>query len=117
MRELTFLTALLAGLFGSTHCLAMCGGIAAYNESDSNAHGSHCVRNIAEIVIKRVRLEGFVCLDYLDRAGEAFAALSKWHHEGKLKYRVHVVEGLQHAPEAMNMLFDGRNTGKLIIAV
>jgi uncharacterized protein len=28
MRELTFLTALLAGLFGSTHCLAMCGGIA-----------------------------------------------------------------------------------------
>ena len=28
MRELTFLAALLAGLFGSTHCLAMCGGIA-----------------------------------------------------------------------------------------
>ena len=28
MHELTFLTALLAGLFGSTHCLAMCGGIA-----------------------------------------------------------------------------------------
>ena len=28
MHELTFLAALLAGLFGSTHCLAMCGGIA-----------------------------------------------------------------------------------------
>ena len=28
MRELTFLTALLAGLFGSTHCLGMCGGLA-----------------------------------------------------------------------------------------
>ena len=28
MHELTFLTALLAGVFGSTHCLAMCGGIA-----------------------------------------------------------------------------------------
>ncbi len=28
MPELTFLTALLAGLFGSTHCVAMCGGIA-----------------------------------------------------------------------------------------
>ena len=97
--------------------VVMCGGIAAYNESDSNAHGSHCVRNIAEIVIKRVRLEGFVCLDYLDRAGEAFGALSKWHQEGKLNYRVHVVNGLQHAPEAMNMLFDGRNNGKLIIEV
>jgi uncharacterized protein len=29
MGELTFLTALLAGLFGSGHCLGMCGGIAA----------------------------------------------------------------------------------------
>jgi len=28
MHELTFLTALAAGLFGSTHCLAMCGGLA-----------------------------------------------------------------------------------------
>jgi sulfite exporter TauE/SafE len=28
MHELTFLTALLAGLFGSAHCLGMCGGIA-----------------------------------------------------------------------------------------
>ncbi len=28
MPELSFVTALLAGLFGSTHCLAMCGGIA-----------------------------------------------------------------------------------------
>ena len=50
MRELTFLTALLAGLFGSTHCLAMCGGIAAALGSAGPAGGTarpllyHCGR-------------------------------------------------------------------------
>jgi len=97
--------------------VVMCGAIAGYNETDSNAHGMHCVRNIAEIVIKRVRMQGFVCLDYFDRAGEAFAALGEWHRHGKLKYRVHVVEGLKNAPAAMNMLFDGSNHGKLIVAL
>ncbi len=77
----------------------------------------HEGRGVAEIILKRVRMEGFVCLDYLERASEAFAALGKWHQEGKLKYRVHVVDGLRNAPAAMNMLFDGRNKGKLIVAL
>lgn len=97
--------------------VVMCGAIAGYNETDPNTHGTNCVRNVAEIIVKRVCMEGFVCLDYLDRASEAFAALGKWHQEGKLKYRVQVVEGLRNAPAAMNMLFDGRNQGKLIVAV
>lgn len=97
--------------------VVMCGAIAGYNETDPKAHGRYCVRNVAEIIVKRVRMEGFVCLDYFDRASEAFAALGKWHQEGKLKYRVHIVEGLRNAPAAMNMLFDGRNQGKLIVAI
>jgi NADPH-dependent curcumin reductase CurA len=97
--------------------VVVCGMISGYNENSRDSHGQMCVKNLAELVIKRVRMEGFVCLDYFDRAGEAFAALGKWYQEGKLKYRVHVIEGLENAPAAMNMLFDGRNQGKLIVAV
>jgi NADPH-dependent curcumin reductase CurA len=32
-----------------------------------------------------------------------------------LKYRTHVIEGLEQAPTALNMLFDGANRGKLIV--
>jgi NADPH-dependent curcumin reductase CurA len=37
--------------------------------------------------------------------------------QGKLKYRVEVVEGLRNAPTALGKLFDGSNQGKLIIKV
>jgi hypothetical protein len=36
---------------------------------------------------------------------------------GRLKSREHVVEGLQTFPEALNMLFSGANTGKLVLKV
>ena len=48
---------------------------------------------------------------------EAMQALGKWYMEGRLKYRVDVVEGLEHAPDALNRLFDGANTGKLLVKV
>jgi NADPH-dependent curcumin reductase CurA len=67
------------------------------------------------ILTQRARVQGFVILDYMDRIQEAVADLGKWLAEGKLQYRVHVVEGLEKAPHAMNMLFDGTNKGKLIV--
>jgi NADPH-dependent curcumin reductase CurA len=37
--------------------------------------------------------------------------------EGKLKHFEHVVEGLEHAPNALNLLFTGGNTGKVVVKV
>lgn len=42
---------------------------------------------------------------------------STWVGEGRLSYRVDVVEGLEHAPVVINKLFDGSNQGKLIVRV
>ena len=44
-------------------------------------------------------------------------AMAQWIAEGKLKHRETVVQGLERAPEALNMLFDGANTGKLVVKV
>jgi hypothetical protein len=44
-------------------------------------------------------------------------ALAGWVAEGKVKHSEHVVEGLEHAPDALNMLFTGTNTGKVIVQV
>lgn len=70
---------------------------------------------LANILRRRARIEGFIVLDYMHRAQEAYRDLSQWHAEGKLRYRVDVVEGLENAPHAINKLFDGSNTGKLVV--
>ena len=44
-------------------------------------------------------------------------ALSKWMADGKIQYRVDIVEGIENAPRAVNKLFTGENTGKLVIKV
>jgi len=89
--------------------------ISGYNDTDRDGHVRAGPRNLMQLVIKRARMEGFLVLDYWNRAGEAIEALAKWHQEGKVKYRVQVIEGLKNAPAAMNMLFDGSNKGKLIV--
>jgi NADPH-dependent curcumin reductase CurA len=74
-------------------------------------------RNFANLLVQRVRLEGFIVLDHLDRIAEAVADLGGWMQEGKLKPLETVVEGFEELPKAINMLFDGANTGKLVVRV
>lgn len=73
--------------------------------------------NFDRILIRRLRVEGFMLMDYRHRAAEAVTALRQWHAEGRLQYRLDVVEGLEQVPAAVNKLFDGSNHGKLVVRV
>lgn len=94
--------------------ISICGMISQYNSGRYPMPGP---RNLANLIMKRARMEGFLCTDYLNRAEECFKELIGWHLAGKLKYRVDVVQGLENAPRALGKLFDGSNTGKLIVQV
>jgi NADPH-dependent curcumin reductase CurA len=93
--------------------ISVCGMISQYN-SDVPAPGPS---NLAMLIMKRARMEGFLCFDYAPRGEEAFTQMIGWNMQGKLKYKVDVVEGLENAPHALKKLFDGSNTGKLIVQV
>jgi NADPH-dependent curcumin reductase len=93
--------------------IALCGLISQYNAT-APVPGAY---NLIDLVYKRAKLEGFLSLDYFDRAQEALADLGQWYAQGKIKYRVDVIEGLENAPHTINKLFDGTNQGKLIIKV
>ena len=51
--------------------------------------------------------------DYASRYPEARKDIAAWLKDGSLKRRFHVIKGLQNAPEAINLLYSGGNTGKL----
>lgn len=93
--------------------IVLCGLISQYNATKP-VPGPY---NFANILIKRAKLEGFIILDYFDRAQEALADLGEWYAQGKIKYRVDVIDGLENAPRTINKLFDGTNQGKLVIKV
>jgi len=93
--------------------VALCGAIATYNDVDQ-ADPIHWYMNL---VIKRARIQGFLVLDYLDRFPEAVVQLATWEAEGRIAWRDTVVDGLEKAPEALNMLFRGENKGKLLVQV
>ncbi len=70
-----------------------------------------------QLLVARARMQGFLVLDYKARYGEAIAALTDWVRQGKLAYNEHVLEGAAAAPGAISMLYESRNTGKLLVRV
>ncbi len=93
--------------------IALCGLISTYN-AEGPVPGPY---NFANILMKRARVEGFIIIDYWPRLGEFYTDMSKWLAEGKIKHDVTVVKGIDKALDALDMLFTGGNTGKLLLQV
>jgi NADPH-dependent curcumin reductase CurA len=93
--------------------VVLCGAISSYN-AEKPPPGP---KNYMNLLVKRARMEGFLVFDYLPRADEAIADLVKWVGEGKLHVAEDVREGLENAPDALRSLFDGSNTGKLLVKI
>jgi NADPH-dependent curcumin reductase CurA len=75
------------------------------------------IRNLGQVLTRRARMQGFQVFRYHDRYEEARAWLAARHREGRLRQRLHILDGLHHAPAALSMLFRGENTGKLVVKV
>jgi NADPH-dependent curcumin reductase CurA len=91
--------------------VAMCGAISVYNATEPPPGP----RNLFQAVGKRLTLRGFIVSDHLDRMPEFTREVGGWLREGLLNYRETVVEGLEHAPEALIGLLRGENTGKMLV--
>jgi hypothetical protein len=93
--------------------IVICGAISQYNNTAPIKGPS----NYMSLLVNRARMEGFVVFDYANRYGAAIADIAKWMREGSFKTREDIVQGLEKFPEALLMLFEGRNFGKLILQV
>jgi NADPH-dependent curcumin reductase CurA len=72
-------------------------------------------RTHRQLLVARARITGFVVLDFKDRFPEAVSQLADWIREGKIVSRKHVLDGIEQAPGALQLLYRGENQGKLLI--
>jgi hypothetical protein len=93
--------------------IVICGAISQYN----NTTAVKGPANYLSLLVNRARMEGIVVFDYADRYHTGVAAMAKWMKEGTFKSKEDVVDGLENFPEALLMLFEGKNFGKLCLKV
>ena len=93
--------------------MPLCGMISTYND-DGRPTGP---TDFSRILMHRLTVRGFIITDFLPRAAEAMAELIPWVMEGKLKWKVHVDQGLEGAMDSLQRLFTGDHDGKLLIQV
>lgn len=93
----------------------MCGAISGYNESGKESKG---IRNLFHVISQRIHMEGFIVFDFFDEFARARKDISEWVAEGKLKRKETIVRGgIEKAEYAIRDLFEGKNTGKLLLEV
>ena len=93
--------------------IVICGAISQYN----NTTPVRGPANYLSLLVNRARMEGMVVFDYAARYPEGVQRLGAWLKAGAIKSREHVVEGLDNFPDALTMLFEGKNFGKLVLKV
>jgi NADPH-dependent curcumin reductase CurA len=92
--------------------IACCGAISQYDGAPS-ATGPRGVPGL--IVVKRLMMQGFIVMDFMDRRAEALRDLQSWVASGKLKVQEDVIDGLENTPKALIGLLAGENRGKRMI--
>ena len=94
--------------------IACCGAVSAYDGAPPAA-GPRGLPGL--LVVKRLRMQGFIVMDYYDEREAALADLQKWVAEGRLKVQEDVIDGLENTPAALIGLLAGENRGKRMVRV
>jgi len=94
--------------------IVICGAISQYNATG----GMKGPSNYMSLLVNRASMTGMVVFDYAERYGEAAREMAHWIAAGRLKAKEDVVKGgIDSFPETLLMLFEGTNTGKLVLGL
>jgi NADPH-dependent curcumin reductase CurA len=88
----------------------VCGMISDYNTTKPSPGP-----NWIPLIKKRITIQGFAVPDHLAEIPALMTTLSPYVMQGKVKYRSHILEGLESAMTGINLFFSGENQGKLMV--
>jgi NADPH-dependent curcumin reductase CurA len=92
--------------------IAVCGMISQYNLDEPEG-----VKNLMNLIYKRVYMQGFAVFDYYHLYPKFLETVLPYIKEEKIVYVEDIVEGLESGPAALVGLFSGRNVGKRLVVV
>jgi NADPH-dependent curcumin reductase CurA len=93
--------------------VAVCGMIGQYNDAD-HPHG---VKTLWQMVVNRLKMQGFITYDYPQHLEQAQRELDGWVADGKLKPLANLRDGFEKLPEAFIDLMSGRTMGKTLVRI
>ena len=105
------------GLLNDFARMPVCGRIAHYNDSAAPPGPDRLVAFMGQVLVKRLRVQGFIQFDYRHRYGDFQRDMSAWVRNGDVRYQEDIVDGLENAVTAFQGLLQGRNRGKLLVRV
>nr|NNM89437.1 NADP-dependent oxidoreductase [Bacilli bacterium] len=93
--------------------IPVCGQIATYNETAPVYQTP--IQGL--LLINSATMTGFIVSDFRDQFAKGISELSSWVESGQIQYEETIVQGFENTVEAFLMLFQGGNTGKLLVKV
>ncbi len=90
-----------------------CGAVSQYDGSSPIGP-----RNLPGLlIVKRLKMEGFIVMDFAKDHLKAIKHMSELKGEGKIKIVEDITEGIENAPDALLKLLGGGNYGKSMVRV
>jgi NADPH-dependent curcumin reductase CurA len=91
--------------------VVICGAISQYDDM-GNVTGPSMYLRLAE---RQSSMEGFAYFHFPESIAPASAELAEWLADGSLQCAEEILDGIDRYPEALQFMFNGGNTGKLLV--
>ena len=96
----------------------VCGLVAEYNATAAPEGPDRLPGYLRRVLTQSLTVRGFIQDEFVAEHQADFAReMSGWLRDGSVRYREHVVDGLENAPEAFRGMLSGRNFGKTLVRV
>ena len=93
--------------------IPLCGMISQYNDIEPTPGPT----NLSAAIGKRIKLQGFIVTDFMERNPEFYRDMREWIDAGKIQWEETIITGLENAPKAFIALFTGEKLGKIVVKV
>lgn len=105
-------------LLNSAARVPVCGVVSQYNATEQAQGPDRLPGFISTLLKKRIRMQGFIIFDdYGSQYPEFNQQMSDWLKDGKIKYKEHMVQGLDNTINAFNGMLKGKNFGKVVVKI
>ena len=95
--------------------IVICGTISQYDGGLD--HPDLAPRFLQHMLFQRATIQGILARDFAHRMDELRATVGPWVKDQQIVFAETIVDGFEQLPNALNMLFEGRNLGKLLVRV